>query len=171
MPFLISEILASNIGGDSDAHRRPAEHPHRVGGRPRFRRLPCQHAPIALAILAVYLVLLRFMFGRDLAVHADVRDAVLALDEREVLNDIRLLRLSLVVLAATIVGFVLRDAPGPGGRHDRPVRRRRPHLLSRLDVESVFREVEWPTLFFFVGLFMLVEAVVHVGIIDRLADA
>ena len=44
-------------------------------------------------------------------------------------------------------------------------------LLSRLDVESVLREVEWPTLFFFVGLFMLVEAVVHVGIIDSLADA
>ena len=43
-------------------------------------------------------------------------------------------------------------------------------LLSRLEVESVLREVEWPTLFFFVGLFMLVEAVVHVGIIDALAE-
>ena len=40
LPFLIAEILASNIGGHGDAHRRPAEHPHRVRRRPWLRRLP-----------------------------------------------------------------------------------------------------------------------------------
>ncbi len=44
-------------------------------------------------------------------------------------------------------------------------------LLARADVEEVLRGVEWSTLFFFVGLFMLVEAVVHVGIVDAVADA
>ncbi len=117
--------------------------------------------PIALAILVVFILATRVLFARDMTVHADVRDAVLALDEREVLTDLRLLRLSL-------------------GRHRRDDRRLRVAaplgleagtiallgaavllLLSGLEVDSVLREVEWPTLFFFVGLFMLVEAVVQ----------
>ena len=44
-------------------------------------------------------------------------------------------------------------------------------LVARLSAEEVFQEVEWSTLFFFVGLFMLVEAIVHVGIVDALAAA
>jgi Na+/H+ antiporter NhaD/arsenite permease-like protein len=43
-------------------------------------------------------------------------------------------------------------------------------LLSRLEPEVVLREIEWPTLFFFVGLFMLVEAIVQVGIVNAIAD-
>ena len=43
-------------------------------------------------------------------------------------------------------------------------------LFARLDAETVLREVEWTTLFFFVGLFMLVAAIVHVGIVDAVAD-
>ena len=49
-------------------------------------------APAAVLVFVVFLLMTRWFFGRDLAVHADVRDAVLALDEREVLTDVRLLR-------------------------------------------------------------------------------
>ncbi len=98
-----------------------------------------------------------------------MREAVLALDEREVLTDIGLLRLSLVVLGATIVGFVFATPLGLEAGTIALFGAAVLTLLSRLEVESVLREVEWPTLFFFVGLFMLVEAVVHVGIIDSVA--
>jgi Na+/H+ antiporter NhaD/arsenite permease-like protein len=113
----------------------------------------------------------RFMFGRDLEVHADVRDAVLALDEREVLSDTNLLRTSLAVIAATLVGFLLATPLGLEPGSIALLAAAVLLLLSRLPVEEVLRELEWPTLFFFVGLFMLVEAVVHVGIIDALATA
>jgi Na+/H+ antiporter NhaD/arsenite permease-like protein len=126
--------------------------------------------PISVAILVVYLVMTRVMFGRDLKVHADVRDAVLALDEREVLTDVPLLRLSLAVIGATIFGFIIATPLGLEAGTIALFGAAILLLLSRLDVEPVLREVEWPTLFFFVGLFMLVEAVVHVGIIDAVAD-
>jgi Na+/H+ antiporter NhaD/arsenite permease-like protein len=119
----------------------------------------------------VFLVMTRFMFGRDLEIHADVRDAVLALDEREVLTDIKLLRISLGVIAATLGGFLVATPLGLEPGSIALLAAAVLLLLSRLEVEEVLRELEWPTLFFFVGLFMLVEAVVHVGIIDALASA
>jgi Na+/H+ antiporter NhaD/arsenite permease-like protein len=97
VPFLISEIWIS-IGGTARSSAIPNILIGSAAGL-GFVDFLANMTPIALAILAVYLVLLRFMFGRDLAVHADVREAVLALDEREALNDVRLLRLSLIVLA------------------------------------------------------------------------
>ena len=169
VPFLIAEILASNIGGTATLIGDPPNILIGSAAGLSFVDFLANMTPIAVAILLVFLVLLRPMFGRDLAVHADVRDAVLALDEREVLSDIRLLRLSLVVLGATIIGFVFATPLGLEAGTIALFGAAVLTLLSRLDVESVLREVEWPTLFFFVGLFMLVEAVVHVGIIDSVA--
>lgn len=169
VPFLIAEILASNIGGTATLIGDPPNILIGSAAGLSFVDFLVNMTPIAVAILLVFLVLLRPMFGRDLAVHADVRDAVLALDEREVLSDIRLLRLSLVVLGATIIGFVFATPLGLEAGTIALFGAAVLTLLSRLEVESVLREVEWPTLFFFVGLFMLVEAVVHVGIIDSIA--
>ena len=106
-----------------------------------------------------------------MAVHDDVKEAILALDEREVLTDARLLRISLIVIGATIVGFLFATPLGLEAGTIALLGAAVLLLLSGLEVEPVLREVEWPTLFFFVGLFMLVEAVVHVGIIDALAAA
>jgi Na+/H+ antiporter NhaD/arsenite permease-like protein len=169
IPFLISEILASNIGGAATLIGDP---PNILIGSAAGLGFPdflANMAPISLLILLVFLAMTRLMFGRDLKVHADVRDAVLALDEGEVLTDPALLRLSLIVLGATIVGFVVATPLGLEAGTIALLGAAVLLLLSRLDIEPVLREVEWPTLFFFVGLFMLVEAVVHVGIIDAVA--
>jgi Na+/H+ antiporter NhaD/arsenite permease-like protein len=109
------------------------------------------------------------MFGRDLKIHEEVRDAVLALDEREVLSNPGLLRLSLLVIGGTLIGFLLATPLGLEPGSIALLGAAVLLLISRLEVEEVLREIEWPTLFFFVGLFMLVEAVVQVGIIDALA--
>ena len=121
-------------------------------------------------MFAAFLAMTYWFFGRDLYVDAATRDSVLALDEREVLTDPRLLRLSLGVIGATVVGFLLAKPlglePGAIALLGAAVLM----LLARSNVEEVLHEVEWATLFFFVGLFMLVEAVVHVGIVGAVAD-
>ncbi len=171
VPFLISEILASNIGGTATLIGDPPNILIGSASGLGFLEFVANLGPISLAILVVFLLMARFMFVRDLASHADIRDAVLALDEREVLTDPALLRTSLLVIGATIVGFLLATPiglePGTIALLGAAVLL----LLSRLEIDEVLREVEWPTLFFFIGLFMLVEAVVHVGIIDALAMA
>jgi Na+/H+ antiporter NhaD/arsenite permease-like protein len=171
VPFLVSEILASNIGGTATLIGDPPNILIGSASGLGFPEFLVNLGPISLSILVVFVVMARFMFGRDLRIHADVRDAVLALDEREVLTNPGLLRLSLLVIGATIIGFLLARPlnlePGAIALLGAAVLL----LLSRLEVEEVLREIEWPTIFFFVGLFMLVEAVVHVGIIDALAGS
>ena len=171
VPFLISEILASNIGGTATLIGDPPNILIGSAAGLGFAEFLANMAPIALAILVVYVGLTRVLFGRDLRVHDDVREAVLALDEAEVLTEPRLLRLSLSVIGVTIAGFLLAGPLGLEAGTIALLGAAVLLLLSGLEVESVLRDVEWPTLFFFVGLFMLVEAVVHVGIIGALADS
>jgi len=171
LPFLISEILASNIGGTATLIGDPPNILIGSASGLGFSEFLVNLGPIALAILLVFLVMTRFMFGRDLEIHEEVRDAVLALDEGEVLSNPGLLRLSLLVIGGTLVGFLLATPLGLEPGSIALLGGAVLLLLSRLEVEEVLREIEWPTLFFFVGLFMLVEAVVHVGIIDALASS
>jgi len=171
VPFLISEILASNIGGTATLIGDPPNILIGSAADLGFGEFLANMAPIAVVILLVYLVMTRFMFGRDLMVHADVRDAVLGLDEREVLTDPVLLRTSLIVVTGTIAGFLLATPLGLEAGTIALLGAAILLLLSRLEGDEGLREIEWPTLFFFVGLFMLVEAVVHVGIVDSVADA
>lgn len=170
VPFLISEILASNIGGTATLIGDPPNILIGSAAGLGFAEFLANMAPIALAILVVYVGLTRVLFGRDLRVHDDVREAVLALDEAEVLTEPRLLRLSLSVIGVTLAGFLVAGPLGLEAGTIALLGAAVLLLLSGLEVESVLRDVEWPTLFFFVGLFMLVEAVVHVGIIGALAD-
>ncbi len=169
LPFLMSEILASNIGGTATLIGDPPNILIGSASGLGFLEFLVNLGPIALAILLVFLGMTRFLFARDLQIHQDVRDAVLSLDEREVLSNPGLLRVSLLVIGLTLIGFLLATPldlePGAIALLGASVLL----LVSRLEVEEVLREIEWPTLFFFVGLFMLVEAVVHVGIIDAFA--
>jgi Na+/H+ antiporter NhaD/arsenite permease-like protein len=170
LPFLISEILASNIGGTATLIGDPPNILIGSAAPLGFVEFLTNLGPVVVLILIVFLFTTRFQFRGDLQVHADVRDAVLALDEDEVLSNVPLLRLSLLVIGATIVLFVLANPLGLEAGGIALFGAAVLLLLSRLDVEEVLREIEWPTLFFFVGLFMLVEAIVHVGIIEGVAD-
>jgi Na+/H+ antiporter NhaD/arsenite permease-like protein len=96
---------------------------------------------------------------------------LLALDERQMITDPRLLRSSLVVLGLTLVGFVLH-----GVLHLEPATIALTGavvlmIVAREDPHEVLREVEWPTLFFFIGLFMLVAGVIEIGLIVAVAGA
>jgi len=170
LPFLISEILASNIGGTATLIGDPPNILIGSAAGLGFDAFLFNLGPVALLVFVAFLGLTRVFFAKDLAVHGDVRDAVLALDEDEVLSDRRLLRVSLAVIAATLVGFLLARPLGLEAGAIALLGAAVLSLAARLDAETVLREVEWSTLFFFVGLFMLVSAIVQVGIVDAVAD-
>jgi Na+/H+ antiporter NhaD/arsenite permease-like protein len=171
MPYLISEILASNIGGSATLIGDPPNILIGSAADLGFDDFLIHMAPAATLVFLVFLVMTRWFFSRDLVVDGSVRDAVLALEEREVLTEPRLLRLSLVVIGITMLGFLFARPLGLEAGAIALLGAGSLMLLARSDVEEVLREVEWSTLFFFVGLFMLVEAVVHVGIVGAVADA
>jgi Na+/H+ antiporter NhaD/arsenite permease-like protein len=171
VPFLIAEILASNIGGTATLIGDPPNILIGSAAGLGFDDFLIHMAPAAIIVFIGFLIMTRWMFRSGMTVHADVREAVLALDEREVLTDPRLLRSSLIVIGATMVGFLFARPLGLEAGAIALLGAAVLTVVARLDAETVLREVEWSTLFFFVGLFMLVAGIVHVGIVDAVADA
>jgi Na+/H+ antiporter NhaD/arsenite permease-like protein len=170
-PLIVSEILASNIGGASTLIGDP---PNILVGSAAdldFVAFLFNMMPLAVVLLAVYLVAARWLFRGQLEVDHELRDGLLALDERQMIADPTLLRGSLIVLGLTLVGFLVH---GPLGFEPATVALTGAvalMIVAREDPHEVLAEVEWSTLFFFVGLFMLVAGVIEIGLLTAVADA
>ena len=170
-PYLIAEVLASNIGGAATLIGDPPN--IIIGSRAglTFNDFLVHMAPAVVLIFALFVVLTRFLFRADLRGHNANLQQVMALQERRAITDTRLLIRALAVLALVIVGFglhsVLHVAPsivalvGAGTML----------LVTDIDVTDILPEVEWPTLVFFMGLFVMVAGLVHTGVIGSLGAA
>ena len=172
IPFLISQVLASNIGGTATLIGDP---PNIIIGSQMgkdFNDFLANLAPVATAALAVYLLMARWLFRDELraAVSALEPDDIerLVAEERKITN-VPLMRVSLGVMALTILGFLLSRPLGLEGATIAMTGAVILMIVAREDVHEIFNTVEWPTLFFFIGLFILVGAVVKAGIISDLA--
>jgi Na+/H+ antiporter NhaD/arsenite permease-like protein len=171
MPFIIAEILSSNIGGLATLIGDPPNILIGSAADIDFLSFVLNMGPLSAIILVGFLVSARWLFRDHLSVDPELRDALLALDEREMIGDPRLLRQSLVVLSLTMVGFLVH---GPLGYEPATVALSGAVALmvvARQDPHEVLREVEWPTLFFFIGLFMLIAGVIEIGMIQAIASA
>ena len=171
LPFIVAEILASNIGGASTLIGDP---PNLLIGSAAdldFVAFLFNMAPLAAIILVLFLISARWLFREHLHIDPAMRDALFALDEREMISDPVLLRRSLVVLGLTLLGFLLH---GPLGYEPATIALTGAlvlMLVAREEPHDVLREVEWPTLFFFIGLFMLVAGVIEIGLVEAVASA
>ena len=168
-PFLISEILAANIGGAATLIGDPPNILIGSAAGLGFNKFLFHMAPPALIILGLYLAAARFIFRADFKGGAQHRELVLGMDERKVISDVALLRKSLVVLGGTIAGFLIHRPlvlePATVALTGATVLL----LWSGISPQKALQEVEWTTLFFFIGLFIMVEGVVKVGLIEILA--
>jgi Na+/H+ antiporter NhaD/arsenite permease-like protein len=171
LPYLVAEILASNIGGAATLIGDPPNILIGSAADIDFLRFAAHMGPISLIILVAFIGLARVMFRHDLRGGRSRAADVEALATAELITDHVLLRKSLIVMGGVILGFLLQ-----GALHLEPatialVGATVLMLWARSDPHHVLRDIEWTTLFFFVGLFILVEAVVVVGIIEAAAQA
>jgi Na+/H+ antiporter NhaD/arsenite permease-like protein len=172
MPFLISVILSSNIGGTATLIGDPPN--IIIGSRfgKDFGDFLVNVGPVAVVALLAYLIFARWLFRSALASAQtalepeDIERLVAA--ERKI-EDPHLMRLGLAVLGATIVGFLLARPLGLEGATIALAGAVVLMILAKQNVHEVLKDVEWPTLLFFVGLFILVGAVVKSGLISDLA--
>jgi Na+/H+ antiporter NhaD/arsenite permease-like protein len=169
-PFLITQIVASNIGGTATLIGDPPNILIGSAAGLDFGAFLVNLGPVVVLILAAYLVTLRFVFRAGLSVSDDRREALLASPPEQVIRDRRLLIQSLAILALITLGFLFHRALGVEAATIALLGATILLLISGLDAHEAFRDVEWTTLLFFVGLFILVEGVVQVGIIGAVAD-
>ena len=171
MPFLIAQILASNIGGAATLIGDPPNILIGSAAGIDFLTFTLNMTPIVLVILVVFVGLSVLMFRKELHASRSGSPDVYALETAELITDHKLLRKGLVVMVGVILGFLVHGAlhlePATIALAGATVLM----LWTGSDPHDALRDVEWSTLFFFVGLFITVEALVEVGIMDQLAQA
>jgi len=171
VPFLIAEALASNIGGTATLVGDPPNLIVASRSGLGFNDFLVNMGPVVLLMLLAFVGLARILFRKDFVADPEQVDRVMQLDEREAIENPSLLWRSLVVLALVLAAFslhgVLHLAPSVVALLGAGVL----VAISRLRPESYLAEVEWATLLFFVGLFILVGSLVKTGVIARVAAA
>jgi len=170
VPFLVAEALASNIGGTATLVGDPPNIIIASRSGLTFTDFLVHLLPIVLVVLAIFLVMARWLFRAALVGDPARATALRGLDEREAITDPALLRRSGVVLALILVGFLLQRQTGIAPSVVALVGAGLLILLSPLRPQDLVADVEWETLLFFMGLFVLVGALVHVGALDVLAE-
>jgi len=169
VPFLIAEALASNIGGTATLVGDPPNLIVASRSGLGFNDFLINLAPIVVVMLVAFVALSRFLFRKDFTADPEQVAQVMELDEREAIQDRSLLVRSLIVLGLVLVAFTLHSVI-----HLEPsvVALLGAGLLvaiSGLRPQSYLVDIEWETLLFFAGLFILVGSLVKTGVIDHLA--
>lgn len=169
VPFLVPEILAANIGGTATLIGDPPNIMIGSAAGLGFMDFIVKLGPIVLVIFAATLFMFKIGFGKTYRVHPDNQKKIMEMDPRRAIKDAALMKKSLVVLALTVIGFITHQFFGYESATVALLFASILLLISRLDVEDVLLEVEWPTIFFFVSLFILVGALESVGVMKFLA--
>ncbi|HEY7596632.1 MAG TPA: ArsB/NhaD family transporter [Actinophytocola sp.] len=169
VPFLVAEVFASNIGGAATLIGDPPNIIIASRAGLEFNDFLVHMAPIVIIALIVFVLVLPWLFRGAFAADPARAAEVMELDEREAIQDGRLLVKCAIVLAAVFAAFVshsvLHIAPSVVALLGAGVL----VLISRSEPRHYLASVEWETLLFFAGLFIMVGALVHAGVIGHLA--
>ncbi|MFJ6484572.1 MULTISPECIES: ArsB/NhaD family transporter [unclassified Streptomyces] len=171
IPFLLAEVFASNIGGTATLVGDPPNIIIASRAGLTFNDFLVHLAPLAAVLTLVLVLLCRLMFAKHFVFDEQRAAEIMKLREREAIKEPRLLIQGLGVLTLVVAGFVLH-----------PVLHYEPSVvallgaglliaISKVETGEVLGEVEWPTLAFFAGLFVMVGALIETGVIGELASS
>ncbi|WP_223070403.1 ArsB/NhaD family transporter [Paenibacillus caui] len=171
-PLIFTQVLASNIGGTATLIGDPPN--IMIGSSVKeltFNAFLLNLSPIVVIIMAVNIGLFILIFRRKLKTNDENRKVLMGYSLKGIIQDKPLLIKSLIILGIVILGFFTHQLLH---LESATVALAGAFLLLMVSgenmMERAFRSVEWPTLFFFVGLFVLVGGLVETGVISSLAD-
>ena len=178
-PLLFAEINASNTGGTATMIGDPPNIMIGSATGLSFNQFLLNLAPIAIVAFAVTLIPLWFIYGRNLGATPEAKEKLMAFNENDAITDKKLLKQCMLVYALVIVGFVLAH---PMHLEPATIAMSGAALLlllvtlpldreeATLNVHGFFAQVEWVTIFFFIGLFIIIAGVEHAGLLKILAE-
>ncbi|MFD2328886.1 ArsB/NhaD family transporter [Cohnella sp. GCM10020058] len=171
VPFLLTQIIASNVGGTATLIGDPPN--IMIGSAVKeltFMAFINNLAPVAIIVMAVYVPLFIWMFRKKIQTSEEQKRSIMEMNEKELLTDPKLLRKCVAVLGLTLVGFFTHQLLH---LESATVALAGAFILLLLTgehmMEQAFTKVEWMTIFFFVGLFVLVSGLIETGVIAELA--
>jgi Na+/H+ antiporter NhaD/arsenite permease-like protein len=170
IPFLIAEIMASNIGGTATLIGDPPNIMIGGGAGLGFMDFVTNLTPVILIVFVVTIVLLAIIFRKSLVVTLEKQQRIMVFEPADFIKDYALLKKSLTVIVLVIIGFILHQSLHLESATVALAGAALLMLIARDNKpEDILLTVEWPTIFFFIGLFILVGSLEKVGIIENIA--
>ncbi len=170
IPLVLIEIFSSNIGGTATLIGDPPNILIAGATDLSFTQFITNLAPVAVVTLFVVVGLLYLLFRRKLQIAPEARARVMELDARRSIEDPDELRRTLPIMVLTILVFFVHKPlhlePATVALAGATIML----LVSRQSLEKALSGIEWPTLFFFIGLFVMVGALEEQGAIQKVAD-
>ncbi|WP_296559112.1 ArsB/NhaD family transporter [uncultured Acetobacterium sp.] len=169
IPFIIAEIFASNIGGTATLIGDPPN--IMIGSQVgfTFNDFLINNSIIALPILLLTSILFALLYKKVLIADESVKAKVLAVNEKDAITDGPLLLKSMIVFSLVILGFIFNSVLHIESPTIALTGAIILIFLSGISSEEILHEVEWKTIFFFIGLFILVGGIEATGVIEILA--
>lgn len=176
-PFLFSEIFASNVGGTATLIGDPPNILIGSAAGLTFNEFLLALGPAVVAVFIVQTAVLHFIWGRHLRAQPKFRANIMGMNAAAAIADCRLVPWTLAIIAALVLALVFA---GPLHLEPGTLALFAAGLLLLADlaprgpqdqsdaVTSAFQEVDWVTIFFFIGIFVLVGAVARTGLLDYL---
>jgi len=174
VPFLIAEIFASNIGGAATLIGDPPNIMIGSAAGLSFNEFLINLGPIMAIDLVVVMGMLFLIYRKDLHVSPDEQEGIektfADLNERDAIRDWPLFKKSVIVIMLVIAMFFTHDLLGLEPALVALIGASILLFWSRQPPEEIFEKIEWPALFFFGGLFVIVGALVETGVIASIAS-
>ena len=169
-PFLITQILASNIGGTSTLIGDPPNIMIGSAANLSFMDFVVNLGPIVIIILFATIICFKFVFKKHLVVEAIYKEEILSLDENKAIKDKSLLIKSIIMMIFILLGFALHNIIHIESSVVALTGATIMIFIGKQDVDEILSSIEWSTIAFFGGLFIVVGGLVEVGIINFIAE-
>lgn len=169
VPLLINQILASNIGGTATLIGDPPNIMIGSAANLGFVEFLQNTAPVAIITLLVLMYIMKINYSDKLKASDEAISKMMQLDESKAITDYELLLKSCIMLPIVTLAFMLHDImhidPATIALSAAGIML----LIGKQDVNDVIEGVEWPTLIFFIGLFVIVGGLEATGVIHSIA--
>lgn len=170
VPFFMTQILAANIGGTATLIGDPPNIMIGSAAGLSFNDFILSTGPAVLLVMLATVACFYFIYGRKLQVTREAREIILGLDETKAIKDRPLLIKSVVMIVLVVLGFVFHAQLHLESCTIALTAAAVMLLIGRQDLEETVAGVEWTTILFFTGLFVVVGGLQETGVIQLLAD-
>ncbi len=170
VPYIISQIMASNIGGTATLIGDPPNIMIGSAANLGFVDFILNTGFAIVFVVIAVLICFYFIYGKKLFVTDESIEKIMKLDEKKAIKNRRLMHESIIVVIIVAACFVFHDQLGVESATIAIAAACVMLLIGKQDPEEIILSVEWPTILFFIGLFIVVGGIKKVGIITMLAN-
>lgn len=165
-PFLMAEVMGANIGGVATLIGDPTQLIIGSEGKLGFNDFIINTSPIAIIALIALILTVYFIYRKELVVSNELKARIMELDPSRSLKDIKLLKKALIIFGIVILGFILNNFINRGLAVISLSGAVVLMIVAKKTPHEAFKAVEWDTLFFFIGLFIMVKGLENIKIIE-----